>query len=1077
MAANSGEFLEKFLKEGLLVKAGQRLPSNEDIFNRIKRCIRKDKYDSNDKGHYIWQRELDDISALDDALCFLLQPGRDEKYYELAARMISGKAKNFVTWWQCHISSLPLENRGTLNQSVIELVKSCRAAILKKEAETSGTNRNFHELDKVLAAIENRDKDAIDRHDFLPNGCRFNLLFSVKYNYVPRAIELIKAGTQQKFVSDEGGEITALQLAKQLNLQEIITAIRDYDLEQIKQKSFAPNALLPSGRRFFLALIEDGQENLAIDFIRQGAELKPATDAIDQNWPAQENALHVAVRYGRRKVISYLIAHTEMEQYLDERNEKGLSVIFIAAETDHVGMLLSVLRPDRRMEIINSRLENGMTPLHQAVLSKSRQGCIELLHFGAEVDAKAKDGQTPLHLAVLNDAKEEYITLLAAGADANAQASILEGNSLLHITLNKKNTHGSLALLQAKANIHATTPAGETPLHLALLHNAKEEYIALLAAGANTDAATLENKTPLHISVLNNNRHGCLALLQAGANINAQTFEGETPLHLAIRQDHIRLAWLLLHRGADTTLLDHQNRLALELPNARSLLQKVDNINYEILGKIQQKKDTLIEKNPAFFANQIKVCEQLLHFIHANMQTPSSITIAAFIRKKAYQELQDSFQSISLRAQQIFTAFELQGFDDWLHSLIRPIYQQYLSTASPVFPLLNEPDAAPSRAFIFPSIEPELSARTLKDSGAVLRKRRAEAGLSNSELRAKYDGNCALLPLAVGQINHHSNTLVKDYIYKLLHAGVDPISMDGDNSTVLHSVCNGKEKENSFRIEALHLLLASRAILLINHQTNYGATPFLIATENNNVEMMKILLTHSANPCIANSNGDTALHMAIAFGGIESCIFLLQNGCSLKEKNSKGYTPLHIALNHKKYDIFHLLLLHDADPYEQPLPDGSFVWDSPDGQIKALFQKIRNENATVKQALEIWRDKETSTIDAIKGINQLLSFLETKKNRPYSANLTEFRERHSHYYEAITAPPSCATFTLFQPRSSTPLSTFATPGYRQYFPRGEAPIPITERNFSKPLLFWQQPLMTPPSAPSCSSASAPSASR
>jgi ankyrin repeat protein len=1006
MAANNTEVYVSFLRKGLRVKKGETPPKDIDVYNAIRVEVgRRDIYGhradiySHRGGRESWHigSNLQNITVLDDALCFLLQPGREKIYYELASHIIGAYVDREYR------SLTPLTNLGRYQQSAVDLAWSCYSALSDKDKTGSGINQ-------VLQAISRRDVSEFEKstNASLPSG-RLLLPAMIEDGLTHIVIKLVrKRRISQEIAVSKYGKTTALRLAQQLNQSGIVAAIQEFDADEVKQKNGKLNELLPSKRRPLLAMIEDGQEDLAIDLIRQGAELKPASEAVDPNWPEHENALHTAVRYGRRKVITYLISQTEMGQHLHEKNEKLLSAIFVAAETGHVEMLLSALPPSRRAELINSKLDNEMTSLHHAALKNSRQGCSELLRFGAEVDAQTTDGQTPLHIAVSN--------------------------------------------------------------------NAKEGYLALLEAGANPNARTPNNTTSLHIAVRNNNRHGCLALLQAEANINARTFpEGETPLHLAIGQDRMRLAWLLIHKGADVTIADEQGRSPLRLTNAKTILQKIDNLNYELLDQIQRKRDFLNQKDPVLFVEQISACDYLLRFIHANIQTPSSIIIAAFKASSVYKKIlvmQQPFelQNIMQRTRQVLMSGDIQGFDAWLTSLIRPIYQQYLRTAHPVYPPLNEP-GAPALPLVSALPEPELLHRPFNDCVKTFKDIRTENGASNKDLCAIYERDLLLeiffLNLEQWYPSDRQIAQAKQSLHKLLHAGIDPCSINPESGmTVLHKVSSLREALSK---EILHLLLASRAILLINHKDKVGDTPFLHAAKKGNIGVMQILLEHSADPCLVNYAGDTALHCAVYHGHLETSSFLLQQGFSLTGKNNNAETPLHVALSQKEYGIFQLLLLHDADPYEQPLPNGTFVWEVVDERIKQMFQTIRNDNAKVMHVLEELKERATNTNEETKGFNELLNILKEKPNRPYSANLSEFKTKNPKLYQAIMPPAQTLSFTsMFQPRVSSPLSGFATSGYRQHFINGEPPIAILTRDFSQRLLFWQQPLVIP--TLSCSSA-------
>lgn len=70
---------------------------------------------------------------------------------------------------------------------------------------------------------------------------------------------------------------------------------------------------------------------------------------------------------------------------------------------------------------INSRDEDGYTPLHRACYSNHLEIVKILLQYGADVNAKTEYGWTPLHSAVKWSNTECAALLLQHGSDPNAK--------------------------------------------------------------------------------------------------------------------------------------------------------------------------------------------------------------------------------------------------------------------------------------------------------------------------------------------------------------------------------------------------------------------------------------------------------------------------------------------------------------------------------------------------------------------------------------------------------------------------------------------------------------------------------
>ena len=86
-------------------------------------------------------------------------------------------------------------------------------------------------------------------------------------------------------------------------------------------------------------------------------------------------------------------------------------------------------------ELVNTKDDDGYTPLHLAVTIFGKQEAVKLLIAkGADVNAKGNMGATPLHLTLTKLGDKEMVKLLVDnGADVNAKDN-LGGTVLHHLT-------------------------------------------------------------------------------------------------------------------------------------------------------------------------------------------------------------------------------------------------------------------------------------------------------------------------------------------------------------------------------------------------------------------------------------------------------------------------------------------------------------------------------------------------------------------------------------------------------------------------------------------------------------------
>jgi|HubBroStandDraft_6_1064221.scaffolds.fasta_scaffold137214_1 ankyrin repeat protein len=105
-----------------------------------------------------------------------------------------------------------------------------------------------------------------------------------------------------------------------------------------------------------------------------------------------------------------------------------------------------------------------------------------------------------------------------------------------------------------------------------------------------------------------------------------------------------------------------------------------------------------------------------------------------------------------------------------------------------------------------------------------------------------------------------------------------------------------------------------------------GATPFLRAAQSGDVELMKYLLAHGADPKIPSQHNDTALSVASGIGWVEGVTFewseaenleavkmCLDAGIDVNAADSEGRTALHGAAHKGRTAVIQMLVDHGAN--------------------------------------------------------------------------------------------------------------------------------------------------------------------
>jgi ankyrin repeat protein len=95
-------------------------------------------------------------------------------------------------------------------------------------------------------------------------------------------------------------------------------------------------------------------------------------------------------------------------------------------------------------------LHRRMVPLHFAILSGNKNLLIELIKYGANVNAQDTEGLTPLHYAVLMNDTNMLKILIDAKANIHLKASN-ELNPILYSVLMNKKTNNILFITKCKS--------------------------------------------------------------------------------------------------------------------------------------------------------------------------------------------------------------------------------------------------------------------------------------------------------------------------------------------------------------------------------------------------------------------------------------------------------------------------------------------------------------------------------------------------------------------------------------------------------------------------------------------------
>ena len=193
----------------------------------------------------------------------------------------------------------------------------------------------------------------------------------------------------------------------------------------------------------------------------------------------------------------------------------------------------------------------GAATRHKRGLAVLRDACaIGVVVFLTFASLAAAAGSSELADAAQRGDVAAVRALLAKKADVNAVQN--DGSTALHWAVYRGDAVMAGLLVRAGANVKAANRNGSTPLWLASINGDATTLGLLLEAGADPNEGLPLGRTPLMIASRTGDTGAMKVLIDRGANVNArETERGTTPLMWAADEGHAPAIQLLIERGAD----------------------------------------------------------------------------------------------------------------------------------------------------------------------------------------------------------------------------------------------------------------------------------------------------------------------------------------------------------------------------------------------------------------------------------------------------------------------------------------------------------------------------------------------
>lgn len=469
------------------------------------------------------------------------------------------------------------------------------------------------------------------------------------------------------------------------------------------------------------------------------------------------------------------------------------------------------------------------------------------------------------------------------------------------------------ALVKQKADVNAPQADGATAIQWAAYRNDLEMADILIAAGANVKAANKDGATAMSLASINGSAAMMEKLIKAGADPNEPGPHGETPLMFAARTGNVDAIHMLLANKADVNAKE-------KLRGTTALMWASEQAHPEAVHLLLKSgADFRAVSNPDAKGGTAYLAPTVAGRARQDggrRGTPAPAARAAGRggRAAAGTSTEDAIAQADQAAADL--AFNRNGTNTdggGLTSLVLAARQDCLDCAK----ALLEAGADVNQVTHY-GWSPLLTATQNRHYklAAYLLDKGADPNIANK-------GGWTPIYLATDNRNIEGGDYPVrapdmdhlDYIKLLIDHGANVNArVCGAKSTATQCVGDSTETRTIFTMQWLY---------------EDGATPFWRASQSADLDLMKLLLAHGADPKLgtAGPQGGNVSPLAVAAGigwvegvtfewsekaNVEAVKMLLDLGLDPNAADTDGRTPLHGAAHKGRNEIVQLLVDHGA---------------------------------------------------------------------------------------------------------------------------------------------------------------------
>ncbi|XP_048239677.1 uncharacterized protein LOC124137298 [Haliotis rufescens] len=272
-----------------------------------------------------------------------------------------------------------------------------------------------------------------------------------------------------------------------------------------------------------------------------------------------ESVLHLACEGGNNSIVSQLVSPSN----INTRRQNGLTPIMIAAVKGHQSVFDLLVSKQADLSLVDN---DGDSVLHLAC-EGGNKSIVSQLVSPSNINTRGQNGLTPIMIAAVKGHQSVFDLLVSKQADLSLVVN--NGESVLHLACEGGN-NSIVSQLVSPSNINTRGQHGCPPIMIAAVKGHQRVFDLLVSKQADLSLVDNNGDSLLHLACEGGNK-SIVSQLVSPSNINTRGQNGRTPIMIAAVSGHQSVFDLLVAKNADLTHWIAIIIVHIVLPAIRSL--------------------------------------------------------------------------------------------------------------------------------------------------------------------------------------------------------------------------------------------------------------------------------------------------------------------------------------------------------------------------------------------------------------------------------------------------------------------------------------------------------------------------